>query len=869
MNLNNIPEEMKQYQQFVLGNKEKLPINCNTGLYAKTNDTTTWDNFTNCINYYNNNTSVLSSGIGFVLTEKDPYVCIDLDHCITDGKINSNVLAILNQFKGCYIETSISGSGIHIFCKGSKHIKETTNKTFKTEEEPLIEIYNTGHYILMTGNMYYKPVSDIIECQTGINFVETYYFKGRQKGKKKEQQKIHTGSTSANISGGMTVTEIKEMLHSQHPTFLTKDKKDGYICPLCNSGAGKNGTGIKQYKDETSKIVYHCFDCQTTGDTIDWWSYYRNLGDVSSDNLVDIIKDYATEHNIQVKNTVSNDVPFTIYNGLTTEPEEIEEFTQDNIEPTEVFNEEISLSDIVFTSFMESIGCKKYINKPEYLDKLGISLCYIKDKKEVFKCLCKKNIKNHIRYYSFTGDYDTTINNTFKFDAPVTNSFCSSFIVFTNNFVDSLVLTNIGLDVIQVSDTNISGIRYLLLKNQKEWKYKSVIFTFCNEETEPKLKKEIEDINLDFNFNTFTGSSGLTITKLNKQNHTEFTKIVSGVLSDINTKIKNNNQDTFGYWFTNRFKRDKEVQEKRISTGIHCFDNVINGGLPVGLTVLGAETSLGKTTFLTQIAENLCNTGNVVLYFNLEQSQFEVFSKGMKRQCYRDGKGTIFKYDTETANSFYKYVNYSNYNVIECDFNTTIETVKDKINKVKRHLKTSEDGSKQQIVIFIDYLQALQLEVNGKIVTNMSDKQKTDKLIHDLKVLSKETETPIVAVSSLNRDSYKKGIDLKSFKESGSIEYTANILLGMSKVCKEVGGKWIPEPDIDGIRKVFIKQMKDRNGERDKKCVLEFNLEYQYFYDPFYSAEEVLGFKDIDTDEEPEEDIDGDLFDSEEDIDGD
>lgn len=54
-----------------------------------------------------------------------------------------------------------------------------------------------------------------------------------------------------------------------------------------------------------------------------------------------------------------------------------------------------------------------------------------------------------------------------------------------------------------------------------------------------------------------------------------------------------------------------------------------------GLYVLGAVSSLGKTMFVGQLADQLSEAGDRVLHFALEQSEFELVSKGISRQTAR------------------------------------------------------------------------------------------------------------------------------------------------------------------------------------------------------------------------------------------
>ena len=65
----------------------------------------------------------------------------------------------------------------------------------------------------------------------------------------------------------MNLNEIKNEIHERSKYYLEKDKSGkGYICPICGSGTGKNGTGITT-KDN---IHFTCWKgCYTSTDIID------------------------------------------------------------------------------------------------------------------------------------------------------------------------------------------------------------------------------------------------------------------------------------------------------------------------------------------------------------------------------------------------------------------------------------------------------------------------------------------------------------------------------------------------------------------------------------------------------------------------
>ena len=78
-------------------------------------------------------------------------------------------------------------------------------------------------------------------------------------------------------------------------------------------------------------------------------------------------------------------------------------------------------------------------------------------------------------------------------------------------------------------------------------------------------------------------------------------------------------------------------------------------------------------------------------------------------------------------------------------------------------------------VLFLDYLQLV-----APARTGMTEKQTADAAVAILKQLARQYDMPVVAASSLNREAYRPGSaepGLSAFKESGSVEYSADLLL--------------------------------------------------------------------------------------------
>ena len=61
---------------------------------------------------------------------------------------------------------------------------------------------------------------------------------------------------------------------------ITKKSKGAnmYVCPLCHSGEGHNGTGAFSIKDGTS---WKCFSCNEGGDIFDLIGKYEGIADHS------------------------------------------------------------------------------------------------------------------------------------------------------------------------------------------------------------------------------------------------------------------------------------------------------------------------------------------------------------------------------------------------------------------------------------------------------------------------------------------------------------------------------------------------------------------------------------------------------------
>lgn len=248
---------------------------------------------------------------------------------------------------------------------------------------------------------------------------------------------------------------------------------------------------------------------------------------------------------------------------------------------------------------------------------------------------------------------------------------------------------------------------------------------------------------------------------------------------------------------------------RKIPTGISKLDYIYGGGLPTGFTIIGAETGLGKTTFTLQLADTIAKEKNVkVLFFSLELSKYELLSKTLSRISYLDNELPNHTPNEFISNGVEDIDNYFNkYEEIQ-DNIFLIDNVKDIGGIIGNTIAFCRKYANDKVVVVIDYLQYIKCDGN-------SDKQNIDNITRELKNITSKYNVSIIAISSLSRDGGKRN-DLTSFKESGSIEYTADYVIILKKKVVEKGLAFDNEDNI-----ITLEFLKHRFGSKDS-----FDMKY-------------------------------------------
>ena len=284
-------------------------------------------------------------------------------------------------------------------------------------------------------------------------------------------------------------------------------------------------------------------------------------------------------------------------------------------------------------------------------------------------------------------------------------------------------------------------------------------------------------------------------------------------------------------------EKDQEEHYFHVNTGFLNFDKNLHGGLSRGLHVLGAISGLGKTTISIQIAEQIAKSGQDVLFFSLEMSRCELRNKCLKRNLFDLFGIDAFAGNKAKEDSFQIYCFASameKYSLAAKHLYIFEDEYKNQpisANLIKEISKKHKEITGNTPVVFVDYLQVL-----SPICNRTTDKQNVDDSVRILRKISRELNTVVFAISSFNRDNYKEPVNISSFKETGSIEYSADYLYGMQirGMDYEVGEK--EQTRLSRIRKleqdVILKTQNDQPIETELKCLKNrFGCQFSIVFD--------------------------------------
>lgn len=305
----------------------------------------------------------------------------------------------------------------------------------------------------------------------------------------------------------------------------------------------------------------------------------------------------------------------------------------------------------------------------------------------------------------------------------------------------------------------------------------------------------------------------------------------------------------FQHKFWEKVSRNRKYEE--LQTGFFNLDE--RQEFESGIYTIGAPPSLGKTSFLWQLLEQMAGQSKEerkmhCVFVSYEMSEEVLFSKSLARGVFElsqnrneyfmegerltatqirkgnfGGKDNQWAEDVETVLKEYQK---SEMDLRVLDLSQTPLEIDDLIKRLE---KIASVVPSQDLLIFgVDYLQ--------RIPNKNQDTAKgaVDYAMLELKKLTQKTNSIIFLISSYNRNSYKVETGFEAFKESGAIEYGSDVMFALQLYCLDEKGKpSTSQADFDQAkmkqpRPMILKCLKNRYGN-----------DYKIYFN-YYSATETF-----------------------------
>lgn len=424
--------------------------------------------------------------------------------------------------------------------------------------------------------------------------------------------------------------ELKPRLQDYVDRITEKSKgKNMYVCPLCGSGKGGNHTGA--FSVDINKNRWKCFSCGEGGDLFDLIGKVEQITDPLA-QLQRAGELYGVE--------VAHNQPKS------------EQYTHMDIH-TNTYTHTDTAEATDFVSYYRE--CQKHLPETDYHSKRGISEATAKKYMLGYDPNYTKSTGGAVWQALIipTGYYSYVVRNTdpqadsknryrktgqatpFNWRALQT---ATKPIFITEGELDALSIIEVGGDAIGLGSTaNVD----LFINNyvKKHTPAQPLVLALDNDEkgqqATEKLEKALEEL-------------GLTTYRLNPagdhkdanealvKDREAFTQAVAHAERLEEEALEAERE---AYMQTSSYNHLQEfingiaesVNTPATSTGFYSLDNTLDGGLYEGLYIIGAITSLGKTTLALQIADQIADSGRDVLIFSLEMARTELMSKSISR----------------------------------------------------------------------------------------------------------------------------------------------------------------------------------------------------------------------------------------------
>lgn len=271
--------------------------------------------------------------------------------------------------------------------------------------------------------------------------------------------------------------------------------------------------------------------------------------------------------------------------------------------------------------------------------------------------------------------------------------------------------------------------------------------------------------------------------------------------------------------FAEMHESEDEDTFKGVPTGFKALDFKLSGLQPSDLLIIAARPSMGKTSFMLNIAQNVAiKQGKSVGIFSLEMSKEQLvdrmFASMLGVDSWKLQRGKLDDSDFQNLGPIMDELNKANI-FIDDSVASTIPELRAKARRLQMEYGLD--------ILMVDYLQLMSTG-NQSYAGNRV--QEISEISRSLKQMGRELRIPIIALSQLSRavESRPGNIpQLSDLRESGAIEQDADIVVMMYRE-----DYYEEDSDRPGVTDFYIR--KHRNGPIGR-VELMFKKEQMRFYD--------------------------------------
>lgn len=651
---------------------------------------------------------------------------------------------------------------------------------------------------------------------------------------------------------------------------ITDDRARFEKCPFCSH---KDCADIVlKYNDD----YFKCFKCGKEGTIIDVYGYVYNIDSKTTEGRNEIAKRMCKEFNISNDTNYSEDIkkPFKEIKAAA-KPEKKEYNFNDLADKlhTNLLNSSEGINYFEGRGLTKEIikrfklgyckgGLKEALKEyPELIKKIktdDYSKCYPYFIPIYENGVCRNFI---VRKDKKVADENSKMNSSLigipkVLNLPtlemkifnITEAMKSDIVFITEGWCDALSFETLHYSAVALNSVSMKNKFIGEIQKYKDYQSKYYVIALDNDKSGSDTRAELKNQLLKLNCKVYDMYPvGENIKDINDMLLLDSYNLKESIAEKVEIikeeKEKLSLQDTnFEYLNNTLNKFRKNKNRKILSTGFKMLDDSLGGGLYNNLYIIGGVSGLGKTSIVLNIVESLAKQKQDVLFVSLEMSRDELIAKSlsyyMREESINNFKNVCTPTQREIQNGYFEenqlfnqalkeYSEAAKHIIVkEGNFNYNTEAIrKDIENNIKIRGKAP--------VLVVDYLQVL------NCIKDYSDEKRIiDFNITELKRISRDFDIPVIVISSINRQYYKKAIDFEAFKNSGGIEFTADVVIGLQYTfISELEGNEKDNVIIDKYneakkenpKRIQTVILKNRNGSIGNYTNFDFESGYNYF----------------------------------------